>query len=95
MGGASEGGSANNLDWRRRLAAGDSLVVAIFTNAVDKEFGTTSTGSEMKLQKCSFNWSQGGARCRLGRSNKEKSAATSLGTHHSDAALPVPTHDRS
>jgi hypothetical protein len=35
VGGVSEGGSANNLDWRRRVAAGDSLVAAICTDAED------------------------------------------------------------
>jgi hypothetical protein len=35
VGGASGGGSANNLDWRRRVAAGDSLVAAICSDAED------------------------------------------------------------
>lgn len=34
-GGGSERGSANNLDWRRRLAAGDSLGAAICADATD------------------------------------------------------------
>jgi hypothetical protein len=50
VGGAREGGSANNLDWRRRLAAGDSLVVAISTDTVDESVGSASIRLEMKLQ---------------------------------------------
>ena len=50
VGGTSEGGSANNLDWRRRVAAGDSLAAAICTDAEDALAASTSNRPKMEFQ---------------------------------------------